>query len=245
MFGEISPRYDMMNHVLSGGVDVWWRRKTVKRVPPAEHGAVLDVCTGTGDLAIAYWKSKKGRVPVVGADFTPEMVRLADQKAERYRNRYPNAEPLTFLEADTQQLPFEDDRFDVVSVAFGLRNVSDTMAGLREMTRVCRPGGKVAVLEFSMPKRKIIGGAYRWYFKNVLPRIGQLFAKNKQSAYNYLPDSVSEFPSGNALTEMMEAAGLEESSFHPLTFGVATLYVGQKRSETPKSMSVSPAASNR
>ena len=225
MFGEISPRYDFLNHFLSGGTDYYWRWRAVRAVPPGE-GPVLDVCTGTGDLAIAYWKKARGRVKVVGSDFTHSML-------ERARAKFHNAgetgsAPLMFVEADTQKLPFADDEFEIVSVAFGLRNVTDTEQGLAEMVRVLKPGGRVLVLEFSMPRNRVIGGLYRWYFKNILPRIGQLLARNRQSAYNYLPQSVSEFPHGQALADLMQAAGLEHITWKPLTFGIATLYWGRK-----------------
>lgn len=240
MFGEISPRYDFLNHFLSGGTDYYWRWRAVRAVPPGE-GPVLDVCTGTGDLAIAYWKKGRGRVRVVGSDFTHEMLQLARAKAPK-----SNKASLSFVEADTQRLPFPDDEFQVVSVAFGLRNVTHTEKGLQEMVRVCQPGGQVLVLEFSMPKNRLIGGFYRWYFRNILPCIGQLLARNRQAAYNYLPQSVSEFPHGKALADLMESAGLEQVTWKPLTFGVASMYWGTKpqkgnRSDSQKTQTaVSP-----
>ena len=230
MFGEISGRYDLMNHVLSGGVDYYWRWRTIRAVAPNGDAPILDVCTGTGDLALAYWKSGKGKIPVMATDFTPEMLRLAEGKRDRQWGKQiaDGAAPLTFLEADTQQLPFEDNRFQIVSVAFGLRNVTNTERGIREMVRVCQPGGRVAVLEFSMPTNPVFNLFYRNYFRFVLPRIGQLFAKNKQSAYDYLPASVSEFPYGKALADKLESCGLTKVTWTPLTFGIATLYIGQK-----------------
>jgi len=230
MFGEISGRYDLMNHVLSGGTDVYWRWRTVRAVAPRGDAPILDVCTGTGDLALAYWKAGQGRLPVEATDFTPEMLRIAEVKRDRrFGSRIASgAASLTFREADTQQLPFEDNLFQIVSVAFGLRNVTNTERGLHEMIRVCQPGGRVAVLEFSMPTNPLFNWVYRTYFKNVLPRIGQLFARNRQAAYNYLPESVSQFPYGKALAEKMEACGLTKVTWTPLTFGIATLYVGSK-----------------
>jgi len=228
MFGEIARRYDLMNHVLSGGTDIYWRWRTVRIVPPVGDAPILDVCSGTGDLALAYARAAGGKVPVVGSDFTHEMLVIANQKRDKAVPA--TAAPVNFLEADTQHLPFPDDTFQIVSVAFGLRNVSDTRAGLREMARVCRPGGKVAVLEFSKPKGRVFGTVYQQYFKHVLPRVGQLFAKNKQSAYEYLPESVSEFPSGEKLTAMMDECGLVRSRYIPFTMGICTLYVGEKPS---------------
>jgi len=226
MFGEISARYDLMNHLLSGGVDIYWRSYTVRHVPASGSGPILDVCTGTGDLALAYWESTGRQTKVVGTDFTPEMLELARKKAQRID---PSADTtLEFLEADTQSLPFPDDQFQLVSVAFGLRNVSDTEQGLQEMRRVCQPGGKIAILEFSQPTVPGLAGLYRWYFRNVLPRLGQLFARNGEEAYHYLPQSVSEFPCGAALAEVMRRCGLKNVTLTPLTFGIATLYVGEK-----------------
>lgn len=231
MFGEIARRYDLMNHVLSGGTDIYWRSRTVRLVPPQGDAPILDVCTGTGDLALAYSKAAGGRVPVVGSDFTHEMLVLANRKRDKVVKE--GSAPVSFLEADTQKLPFPDDTFQIVSVAFGLRNVSDTRAGLREMARVCRPGGTVAVLEFSKPKGWLFGGIYQQYFRHVLPRVGQFFAKNKQDAYEYLPASVSEFPSGEKLTAMMDECGLQGSRYVPFTFGVCSLYMGTKSSLVP------------
>ena len=230
MFGEISGQYDFMNHALSFGVDYSWRRKAVRAVAADTPGPILDVCTGTGDLAIAFWKRYRGRVEVVGTDFTHEMLAIAADKRERkgIPAERDEQQPLSFLEADTQSLPFEDDTFAAVSVAFGLRNVTDTRQGIREMMRVCRPGGQVLILEFGMPRNRVFGGMYRWYFKRVLPKLGQLFARNRQAAYHYLPASVSEFPHGPELVALLEECGLEKVTWKSLTLGVAGLYVGVK-----------------
>ncbi|HEX6984147.1 MAG TPA: bifunctional demethylmenaquinone methyltransferase/2-methoxy-6-polyprenyl-1,4-benzoquinol methylase UbiE, partial [Planctomycetaceae bacterium] len=225
----IARRYDFLNHFLSGGTDVYWRWRTVRAADARTDGPILDVCTGTGDLAIALRKRFAGRA-IVGADFTHEMLLLAGRKAARDATRGS----ITFVEADAQALPFADDTFGLVTVAFGLRNVTDTGRGLREMARVCRPGGEVFVLEFSRPEVPILGGLYGWYFRNVLPRIGQLIARNRESAYEYLPESVGEFPYGRALAEQMERAGLSEVRYTPFTFGVATLYRGRKPVPVPE-----------
>ncbi len=224
MFGEIAARYDFLNHLLSLGIDKYWRWRTVRAVPPAGAEPVLDLCTGTGDLALAYYRAGSGRTPIVGADFCRPMLAVGEQK----RLKAGIAAGLSFVEADAQQLPFPADSFQIVSVAFGLRNVCDTDRGLREMVRVCRPGGHVAVLEFSLPSWQPFKAVYGWYFRHVLPRIGQLLARNRQGAYNYLPASVGEFASGEALADRMRAAGLTRVRLLPLTLGVATLYVGAK-----------------
>lgn len=223
MFGEIAGRYDLLNHLLSLNIDKYWRRETVRQVPPAGIGPILDLCTGTGDLALAYYRASQGKSRIVAADFCRPMLLIGDQKGHK-----AGAEKLvTFVEADAQQLPFPSDMFEIVCVAFGLRNVSDTDQGLREMVRVCRPGGKVTVLEFSAPGWPF-GGLYRWYFRSVLPRIGQKLSNGDNDAYSYLPQSVAEFPCGEAMAERMRSVGLSEVRFSPLTFGIATLYVGTK-----------------
>lgn len=225
MFGEISPRYDFLNHLLSGGTDYYWRWRTVRAVPPRGEAPILDVCTGTGDLALAYWKRGRGSVPVVGGDFTREMLVIAEGKVAK-----PQAAgaPIVFVQADAQELPFASDQFQIVCVAFGLRNVTNTERGLREMIRVCQPGGRVVVLEFSLPGNRVLRWLYSWYFRNVLPRIGQLFSRSSQQAYNYLPASVGEFPYGKDLADIMQQCGLQTVKWIPLTFGIATLYIGEK-----------------
>ena len=227
MFGEIAGRYDFLNHLLSLGVDKYWRWRTVRKVPPVGDAPVLDLCTGTGDLAIAYFKAGGGKTPILGCDFCHEMLVLGDGKG----GRIGAGDGIVFVEGDAQRLPLASDRFQIVSVAFGLRNVTDTERGLAEMTRVCRPGGKVVVLEFSMPRWQPFRAVYGWYFRRVLPRIGQLVSQSRDDAYNYLPQSVVEFPSGEALAKRMREVGLVDVELHPMTLGIATLYVGKKKKE--------------
>jgi demethylmenaquinone methyltransferase / 2-methoxy-6-polyprenyl-1,4-benzoquinol methylase len=226
MFGEIAPTYDRLNHLLSLSIDKWWRRITVRAVPPqVGRGPILDLCTGTGDLALAYDRAAAGRVPIVGADFCRPMLAIGRSKGIKAKAD----DHLTFVEADAQHLPFPDDEFQIVCVAFGLRNVTDTDRGLREMTRVCRPEGRVAVLEFSQPGFRPFRAVYNWYFNRVLPKIGGwLSGSGGKQAYNYLPTSVGEFPSGEALCERMRGVGLRNVTHRPLTFGIATLYIGTK-----------------
>jgi demethylmenaquinone methyltransferase/2-methoxy-6-polyprenyl-1,4-benzoquinol methylase len=224
MFGGIARRYDFLNHLLSLGIDHYWRRRTVRLVPPNGTQPILDVCTGTGDLALAYDRAARGTTTIIATDFSPEMLAIGRQKAER-----AGADGrLSFLEADTQSLPLSSDQFQIVCVAFGLRNVADTNRGLAEMVRVAAPGGRVAVLEFSTPSREPFKSVYGWYFRHVLPRIGRLFARKSGDAYEYLPASVGEFPQGEALCQRMRDAGLVDVRSYPLTFGVTTLYIGVK-----------------
>lgn len=225
MFSRIAPWYDFLNHFLSLNIDQSWRKKTTKIVAPdlSRQEPILDLCTGTGDLALAYAKLVNGQVPVIGADFCHEMLAIAGKKSVRKRHQ-----GVAWVEADAQQLPFPDGQFQIVSVAFGLRNVTRTEVGLAEMARVAAPGGRVAVLEFSKPRGRIFGPIYRWYFRSVLPKLGQLFSRSPDSAYRYLPESVMAFPDYEALTALMEQAGLTEVRYYPFTFGICTLYVGRK-----------------
>jgi demethylmenaquinone methyltransferase/2-methoxy-6-polyprenyl-1,4-benzoquinol methylase len=230
MFGEIAPRYDLLNHLLSANVDRYWRWRTVRIAAPRGNAPILDVCTGTGDLAFAYGR-RSGDSPIVGADFCREMLEVGLSK----KKRCDREDSVSFVEADAQRLPFGDNQFQLVTVAFGLRNVADTDQGLAEMARVCQPDGLVAVLEFSMPRRQPLKAVYGWYFRHVLPRIGQWVARNRQEAYLYLPASVGEFYQGQQLVDRMQSAGLGEVACYPLTFGIATLYVGKKTAAKSRS----------
>lgn len=223
MFGEIAPAYDRMNHLLSMNVDRYWRRRTVQIVRPEGDLPILDCCSGTGDLAFEWERASRHSVPVIAADFCPEMLAVGESK----RVRRPKSR-VRFLQADTQQLPFGEGQFQIVSAAFGLRNVADTDLALREMTRVCASGGTVAILEFSTPRRQPVKALYGWYFRNVLPRLGQWLARNSSAAYEYLPNSVGDFPAYGELTRKMSDAGLRATRFVPLTFGIATLYLGTR-----------------
>src|SRR5262249_17690560 len=179
MFGDIAPRYDLLNHLLSFNVDKYWRWRTTRLVPPVGDAPILDLCTGTGDLALAYDRAARGRVPIVGADFCHEMLVRAIQKAERR----DASKAIRFLEADAQQLPLPSNHFQIVTVAFGLRNVTDPDRGLAEIVRVTRPGGRVAILEFSQPRHWLFGRLYRLYFTHVLPTVGQAISRSKDNAY--------------------------------------------------------------
>lgn len=225
MFGQIAPRYDLLNHLLSLNIDRYWRWRAASRLHIEPDLPILDVCCGTGDLAIAIANRAPDSVRVVASDFCNEMLEIARDKC---RDRRDPSGRISFLEADAQSLPFDADTFQCVTVAFGLRNVADTDQGLREMMRVCRPGGQVMVLEFSQPRIWGLRQLYGFYFRNVLPRIGQWLARNDQSAYKYLPESVGEFPDGHVLADRMSAVGLADVTFKPLTCGVATIYEGFK-----------------
>ncbi|GAC1448059.1 MAG: bifunctional demethylmenaquinone methyltransferase/2-methoxy-6-polyprenyl-1,4-benzoquinol methylase UbiE [Isosphaeraceae bacterium] len=224
MFRSIAPRYDLLNHLLSLNVDRSWRRFTTRMVPPEPGVPVLDCCTGTADLALAYHEAGGGQSPVIGSDFCREMLEVGRKKVrdqEATRN-------VLLVEGDTQRLPLPGDTFGVVAVAFGLRNVRNTTRGINEMVRVARPGGKVAILEFSRPRGALLGRLYLAFFRQILPRVGQALAPNAQSAYHYLPASVLQFPDGPVMLDLLASCGLIETRMFPLTFGIATLYVGVK-----------------
>ena len=176
MFGAIAPRYDLLNHLLSLNVDRYWRWRTTRLVPPHGDGPILDVCTGTGDLALAYDRAARRRVPIVGADFCLPMLVPAVDKTRKRRA----GERIRYVQADAQRLPFPDGTFQLTGVAFGLRNVTDTDRGIAEMVRVTRPGGRVAILEFSRPRHWLFGRLYRAYFRWVLPAVGQLVSRSRR-----------------------------------------------------------------
>jgi demethylmenaquinone methyltransferase/2-methoxy-6-polyprenyl-1,4-benzoquinol methylase len=229
MFGQIAGRYDLLNHLLSLGIDHRWRHRTVRLAAPRPGKPILDVCAGTADLAIAYQRACRKlplaqRPLVVAADFCRPMLARGLGKLLRTGAHGE----VVLIEADTLRLPFRDDCFQMVCVAFGLRNLCDTLQGLCEMTRVCASGGKVVVLEFSTPRGGLLASAYRWYLDRLLPVIGQTLAHNRLGAYNYLAASVAEFPQGEALAALMRQAGLHDVAVHRFTFGIASLYIGTK-----------------
>ena len=222
MFAEIAPRYDLVNRMLSGGIDVWWRHVTVRRAPPPTAGAILDVCTGTGDLALAYAAKAGPGVRIVASDFCRPML---ERGIEKGRKSAPHVE---WIEADAMALPFPGAGFDLVTVAFGLRNIADTARGLAEMARVLKPGGRLAILEFSLPRNAIVRSGYLWYFRHVLPWLGNTVARNRSDAYTYLNQSVEEFPSGERLAALVRAAGFDGVEMIPLSLGIATLTIATR-----------------
>jgi demethylmenaquinone methyltransferase / 2-methoxy-6-polyprenyl-1,4-benzoquinol methylase len=224
MFAAIAGRYDLLNHLLSLNIDRRWRRFTTRTVPAEPGIPLLDCCTGTGDLALAYDRSANGRTPIIASDFCRPMLERGLVKVRKAGAD----ERICLVEGDSQQLPLPDDTFGVVTVAFGLRNVADTALGIDEMVRVARPGGKVAILEFSRPQNRILGKIYLTFFRRVLPRVGQALAPNEQGAYEYLPTSVLQFPDGQVMVDLLASRGLVDVRHYPLTCGIATLYVGTK-----------------
>lgn len=222
MFDTIAPRYDLLNRLLSLGIDRRWRTFAVSRLQVPAGGRVLDVATGTGDVALEIASRTPDSVRIVGSDFTQGMLVHGKVKIESspYRDR------ITLVNAPCEAMPHPDGAFDAVTIAFGIRNVVDREAGLREMFRVLKPGGRAVILEFSNPRSRIFKEIYNFYFRKVLPMIGGLFST--RSAYQYLPDSVLEFPDQETFKGLMSSAGFSGLRHHDLTFGIATVYVGNK-----------------
>ena len=227
LFSAIARYYDFLNSLLSLKRDKMWRRETVKASTVEPTHKVLDVCTGTGELALAYSDTIGAEGFVIGSDFCFEMLIIGDQKLQQPVGAVSNR-TTDFLAADTLTLPFLDNTFDVVSVGFGIRNVSDLEMGIREMTRVAVPGGRVVILEFTQPTHPLFRGLYYFYFTKILPFVGNLISRNKDDAYGYLPRSVMKFPDCDALKAVMEQCGLMDVHFYRKTFGIVAIHVGKK-----------------
>ena len=230
MFTEIAPRYDFLNHLLSLEFDRAWRARTARRLRPILERAdarVLDLCCGTGDLAFALARSGPARV--IGADFSHAMVVRANTKS-RAQTREVKAEvspPVRFFEADALRLPFADNSFDLITTAFGFRNLANYESGLREIRRVLKAGGTLAILEFTEPAPGLLGDLYRWYCRTVLPKIGGLLSGNP-NAYKYLPASVARFLRPEELASLMTQVGYGSVSYELWTFGSVALHIGIK-----------------
>lgn len=221
MFDGIAPSYDLLNHLLSFGVDKGWRRKAISLLADSHPREVLDVATGTADMAIALHRSLGANV--VGCDISPKMVEVGVKKVESAGL----ASSITLRVADSEALPFSSNRFDAITVAFGVRNFANLDKGLSQMCRVLKPGGRLVVLEFSTPPNAIFRGLYNFYFRNILPLIGGAISHDRE-AYGYLCRSAMAFPSGEDFERHLYAAGLKPVSSTMLTFGIATAYLATK-----------------
>jgi demethylmenaquinone methyltransferase / 2-methoxy-6-polyprenyl-1,4-benzoquinol methylase len=215
MFGSIAARYDLANHVLSCGIDFYWRARAAEIIDGWRPHTIADLATGTGDLALAMQK-KLPHADLTGVDFLPEMLELARRKGVR-----------RVVLADAMKLPFDDASFDCVTIGFGLRNLENCSAALTEMRRVLNPKGHLLVLEFSLPTTPILRAAYRFYLHRCLPLLGS-FLTQKKSAYDYLGDSIEDFPHGDAMCELMREAGYICATFEPMTGGIVTIYTATK-----------------
>ena len=231
LFSAIARHYDLLNALLSLRRDSAWRRETVKVSTVQSTNKILDVCTGTGELALAYADKIGAEGFVIGSDFCFEMLVVGDQKLQQPVGAVSNR-TTSFLAADTLILPFLDDTFDVVSVGFGIRNVADLEMGIREMTRVAAPGGRVVILEFTQPVNPLFRSLYYFYFTKILPFVGNLISRNKDDAYGYLPRSVMKFPNCDELKTVMEQCGLTDVQYYRKTFGIVAIHVGEKSQKT-------------
>lgn len=223
MFDAIARRYDLLNRVLSLGIDLRWRARVVSGVRRQGPATVLDVATGTGDLAIAVGRALPAAA-MTGVDLSPEMLRIGREKVAA---RFPGRE-FPMMEGDAERLPFDEGRFEAVTCGFGVRNFENLDRGLREMYRVLAPQGRVYILEFSMPSRHNgLGRLYRFYFRRILPAIGRLVSRDAR-AYSYLPESVGEFPYGEPFCRMLAETGFVNPRMRRLTGGIAMIYTAEK-----------------
>lgn len=228
MFEDIAPRYDVLNHLLSFGMDMWWRRKAVRSLTEKEGGRFLDIGAGTGDFTLAALRTRPHHV--VALDFAPQMLNIAYRKIHKTRHKRTSTNKLTiidFLIADAALLPFKNNSFDAVLVGFGVRNFPNKLVGLNEMHRVLRPSGLVCILELSRPQLPIFAQLFGWYFHRSVPFIGKLLSGHRD-AYQYLPESVDSFPEPRAFLSLMREAGFRDTNYQPFTFGIATLFTGRK-----------------
>ena len=219
MFGSIAARYDLANHLLSCGIDLSWRKHAAEIVASWRPNEIVDLASGTGDLALALQKKLPG-AEIIAVDFLPEMLELSKRKGVHQT-----------VVADAMKLPFVDGSFDCVSVAFGLRNMEDWGEALREMSRVLRANGHLLILEFSLPAISILRAIYRFYLHRCLPLLGSFLTREK-SAYDYLGDSIEEFPSGNAMCQLIAASGFHDANAQPLSGGIVTIYTAAKIGST-------------
>ena len=222
MFDNIAPKYDFLNHVLSMGIDILWRKKAIRLLKPYQPKQMLDIATGTGDFAIEAISLNPDKI--VGADISRDMLAVGVEKIKKKGLQ----DKISMQYGDSENLPFEDNNFDAITVSFGVRNFENLEKGLGDMLRVLKPGGAVAIIEFSKPQNFPIKQLYNFYFKNILPGIGRVISKDAR-AYTYLPESVDAFPYGKAFTDIMSSVGYSNIKVYPLTFGLASIYMGEKK----------------
>lgn len=221
MFDRIAPKYDLLNHILSFGIDKMWRGKAIRLISGNSPKTILDVATGTGDFAIAALKS--GATKITGIDISKEMVAVGREKIRKLGL----GDKIELLTGDSEAIQFPDNSFDVATVAFGVRNFENLGRGLDELFRVLKQGGMLCVLEFSMPRQRLVRFGYKFYSRNLMPWIGRLISGDP-SAYTYLPESVEGFPDGEKFITFMKQSGFDQISEYRLTCGIATIYLGRK-----------------
>lgn len=224
IFNRIAHRYDFLNRLLSGGIDVYWRKKLSAFFPKETPLALLDIATGTGDVIFTLVKTPRlVFASILGVDMSKEMLEIAKKKHQAHYKTHD----MTFRVEDAQALTVPDQSQDITTIAFGIRNIPDTRAALREMYRVLKPGGKSIVLEFSIPENPVVKAVYLFYFRYILPTLGKWISGDAK-AYQYLNKTVEEYPYGKSFAILMEQTGYQQVIYYPLTFGIATLYVAQK-----------------
>ena len=222
MFDAIAPRYDLLNRVLSAGFDQRWRARALRELALIESDVLVDVCTGTADVALAASRLPRAPKRVIGLDFSSEMLRRGLRKLRRARDT-----GILLVQADATRLPLRDHSADAATIAFGIRNVQHPDLACRELARVIRPGGRIAILEFGLPRSPGFRRLYLWYAERVLPRIGALVSKHR-SAYAYLPESVGRFPPPEQFGQLLQDSGFPHVAVVPLTLGIVYLYVARK-----------------
>jgi demethylmenaquinone methyltransferase / 2-methoxy-6-polyprenyl-1,4-benzoquinol methylase len=221
MFDNISARYDLLNHLLSLGIDRGWRKKAIDLLRPLQPRNLLDVATGTGDFAIQALQLEPEKI--IGIDISDGMLEVGRRKIEKMGK----SNQIELRKGDSENLAFPENKFDAVTVAFGVRNFENLELGLREIFRVLRPGGMLVVLEFSRPRAFPFRQIYHFYFKLILPKIGRLISNDK-SAYTYLPESVQAFPDGEAFKNILTSIGFKDTACRSLTFGISSIYCARK-----------------
>jgi demethylmenaquinone methyltransferase / 2-methoxy-6-polyprenyl-1,4-benzoquinol methylase len=222
MFDRISPRYDLLNRILSFGVDLRWRKRAVTLLGDLKGKTALDLCCGSGDFVAIIQKRFGTDVSIIGADFARQMLGIAQGRIT------PDAgSPLLFCQADALSLPLADNSIDAVTIGFGIRNIADKESALREIIRVLRLGGRLAIVEPAMPDNRLMRFIFTFYFKNIMPLVGGIISGD-HAAYRYLHDSVSTFPRPNRFVAMMQAAGFVDAKAVPQSFGSAMIYIGEK-----------------
>lgn len=221
MFDNIAHKYDFLNHILSMGIDILWRKKAIRLLKPYKPKQILDIATGTGDFALEALALNPDKI--IGADISRDMLAVGVEKIKKKGLQ----DKISFQYGDSENLPFETDSFDAITVSFGVRNFEDLEKGLSDMRRVLKPKGAVAIIEFSKPKSFPIKQLYSFYFKNILPGIGKMISKDAR-AYTYLPESVEAFPHGVDFVKIMDKVGYTNVKAYPLTFGIASIYIAEK-----------------
>lgn len=221
MFDNIAPKYDFLNHSLSLGIDKIWRRRTIKMVRHKQNASILDIATGTGDLAIALLKNAPESI--IGIDISEGMLAVGKEKIKKLNV----SDKITLLKGDSESIAYNDNTFDVITCAFGVRNFENLEKGLAEIYRVLKPGGVIAILEFSVPERFPFKQIYKLYFTKLLPFFGKIVSKNN-NAYSYLPNSVYEFPYGNKFIEILKNKKFLNTKLKSLSFGIASIYYAEK-----------------